>query len=136
MTVARIRALTKKPQRLQVIADGLLPQVARAMNVHAEGAVTELQIYPPPVPNTRYVRTYHLQQSWSVTPAHLTAEGLVGNIRNDAGYAGLVVGDEQGRGQLPMHGTKRRGPPWPLQAEVLRRGYRAAIARAVKKVVA
>ena len=103
---------------------------------HANDAIEELQIYPPPIPDTSYVRTFQLQHAWGATHPRQTQDGLVTRVTNDMGYAGIVHGDETGRGQLPMHGVARRiKPSWPLQSEVLRRGYRQKIAAAMKKVV-
>lgn len=52
----------------------------------------ELQFYPPPLPNQRYVRTYRLRQGWKAGIRRLNGNTYAMVISNDVEYTQQVVG--------------------------------------------
>lgn len=140
--IARIRALTKAPDRLQKIANNLLGEAVATMDIQLDQALDTMQTEPGLKPGSRYVRTHTYRDSWERSDVRLTGSGLVGTLSSDAvdphgeHYTAKVGGDEQGVGQLEMH--KETG--WPLVAEALRgfpgqQSFRQRVRKAVHKAV-
>lgn len=139
---ARVRAVTKRPKLNEAIAKGVIDDIQKAVEDHANKAVRTLQRYPPKPPESRYIRTNTLKNLWE-SPANtpslsrITADGIVVSIQNDAidprgkHYAELVHGDEEGTGQLSLHA----GHGWKTMASVLREGYQQKIRQAVKQAL-
>ena len=112
----RIRGLTKRPNLLKAIAANTVTSVQVEMEAHANKVIRRLRRYPPVPPNSKYIRTNTLKDSWEWpgnTPSlsRVTKDGIVVTIQNDATelegagrhYAQLVHGDEGGAGQLQVH---------------------------------
>lgn len=94
MTISvRFRALTTKPERFDV--SELVDSVEQHMVRHAHNIIREVRHYPPPPPNSRYVRTYQLQTNWQLIGPHQLGGGLVMYITNDTPYAVYVQGNQQ-----------------------------------------
>ena len=129
--VARIRALTKKPTRLQALANNLLGEVVQVMDRQLDDAVDIMKTEPPPKPDSTYVRTHNYQRSWKRSDVRLRGSGLVGTIRNDMRYAVFVGGDESGTGQLDMHASTG----WPLLATALRDAGNVSFSEKLRKAV-
>jgi hypothetical protein len=97
----------------------------RAYEKLADDVLDELQIYPPPPPNSKYVRTYRLRNGWRIGIIPATG-GFTIEILNDATdkrgveYSKYVVGSlAQARttalkAQAWMHKGR-----WPLAADTI-----------------
>ena len=136
---ARVRSLTKRTRLDEAFAKGIVIDIQKAVENHANRAVKRLQRYPPKPPESRYVRTNTLKNLWE-SPANtpslsrITRDGIVVSIQNDAidprgqHYSELVHGDEGGSGQLSLHA----GHGWRTMSSVLREGYQQKIRQIVK----
>ena len=58
----RMRALTGKPLKLQ--PDALKAKVVTFLEKYTATSIHKFKKYPPPVPTSRYKRTYTLRNSW------------------------------------------------------------------------
>lgn len=56
-----------------------------------------LQVYPPPPPNSTYVRTENLKNSWQETV--ILSGGTLGRLFSDISY-GPLVQDEEGQAEI------------------------------------
>ena len=131
MTVARLRTLTRKPTRLQAIANNLLGEVVQVMDRRLDTALKTMQTEPAPKPDSTYVRTHIYARNWRRTDVRLTGAGLVGTISNPVRYALFVGGNEAGLGQVPMH----RDTGWPLLAVALRDQRGLSFGREIQKTL-
>ena len=141
----RIRGLTKRPSLLKAIAENTITSVQAEMEAHANKVIKRLKHYPPVPPNSKYVRTNTLKDSWEWpgnTPSlsRVTKDGIVVTIQNDATelagagrrYAQLVHGDESGTGQLQVHRDHR----WILMKDAIDRPtYNQKIRKAVHEAL-
>lgn len=124
---ARIRSVTK-PGRLDKFSKHAKEAIATVMESHADRAIDIMRIYPPPKPNSSYIRTGDLGRGWSRTNVRETSNGLIVTVHNEMYYSVRVHGDEQGMGQWEMH----EDTGWPLVAEVLREDYRDRLRRVIR----
>ncbi len=72
--------------------------------------VRRMEIYPPPLPKSRYVRTYRFKKDWRIAegPNSVMVANMVRNRRNKP-YAGWVVGNSEGEMQAKVHQGR-----WPV----------------------
>ncbi len=72
--------------------------------------VRRMQIYPPPPPRSKYVRTYRFKGAWRITeqPDGWQVTNMVRDRRNRP-YAGWVVGNAEGDMQAGVHQGR-----WPV----------------------
>ena len=70
--------------------------------------------YPPKRnPRSTYKRTNRLKNRWRVQRSHFEGVDLVVRVLNDTPYRVKVMGDDQGRGQRPVHENW-----WPTVLEI------------------
>jgi hypothetical protein len=76
--------------------------------------VRRMQIYPPPPPRSKYVRTYRFKNAWrtSEVPGGVSIRNAVTDKRGRM-YPVYVVGDAEGEGQAQVHAGR-----WPVFARV------------------
>ncbi len=77
--------------------------------------VRRLQIYPPPPPRSRYVRTYRFKNAWRVAeqPDGYSISNAVRGSRNRP-YAAYVTGNAEGESQATIHAGR-----WPVFRDVV-----------------
>lgn len=140
--IVRVRTLTKKPQRLEAIAKGIVPRVLDEMDMHCTEVAQYLRV-PHHKPDSKYIPTFRYTDSVEEVDAHETKAELVAGIsvdaRDDRGhnYTVYVGGDETGEGQQ----TGWVGP-WPIIADSVRGGgstgipeWRQRIRKVIKGLV-
>ncbi len=76
--------------------------------------VRRMQIYPPPPPKSKYVRTYRFKNAWrtSEVPGGIAIRNAVTDRRGRL-YPVYVVGDAEGQGQAQVHAGR-----WPVFRQV------------------
>lgn len=72
-----------------------------------DATLPKLRIYPPEVPNQRYLRKYKFRDSWKRRDAKRTGSEIEVDLDNPTSYGPYLVGDDQ----APAH----RGRWWKLR---------------------
>lgn len=129
MTSVRFRALTANSK--QIRSDAIIAGFGQAQKKWAEGVKAKVSVQPPPIPDSRYVRTGDLVKGWKITGPLLSASGLTVRLNNATRYVRYVYGDEQGRGQVRVHQGR-----WVLLSDAIDRdGYVQLMRDVVKRNV-
>jgi hypothetical protein len=82
--------------------------------------LSELQFYPPKLPNQKYIRTYKLKQGWKVGYSKINANTFAVTVSNDTDYTSFVVGSldinlsEAVKFQASIHRNR-----WPLASKTV-----------------
>jgi hypothetical protein len=88
-------------------------------SVMADDLLDELRYYPPPPPNSTYVRTLKLKNGWKL---HLYrgSEGAHIIVENDVGYTPLVAGSlAQALAAAKAFQARIHQGRWPLASETV-----------------
>jgi hypothetical protein len=99
----------------EIVAD----MVEESYNAFAPDLLDELRYYPPPPPNSTYVRTFTLKNGWRI---HLyrTADGAQIVIENNVSYTPLVVGSlAQALAAAKAFQARVHEGRWPLASETI-----------------
>ena len=107
---------------------GVKSELATLGYVALDNARTILKVYPPKLPNQRYIRTGWLGRSWRIASARAAGAWTLANNarqpRATASYSKWVVGNARGAQQAGIHRNR-----WKIARVVVERERERAINR-------
>jgi hypothetical protein len=83
--IAYFRPVTVNPK--DVVPEQLVEQIEAYVRSTADAIIEDMRIYPPELPNQRYVRTYNLRDSWNKVERKTSTGISIGITSEAAGYA-------------------------------------------------
>jgi hypothetical protein len=118
-------------RRLAVDMPDMSAQVMADFGQHTRRTLKGTR-YPPPPPNSTYVRTGRLASSWSADVSGIKAiiRNTARNPRGGRPYAIYVVGDAKGEGQASIHSGR-----WWRGRDIVEREVKAELTPKLTKAI-
>lgn len=123
-----------KERQMEQMPDQIAPVVERYMKKLHKAA----RVYPPPIPNGKYIRTYKLRRSWRVGKVSMSDNEISGSVYSDGSARNKYGEDYAPRVMDAAHQATIHQGRWHTtksMAEDVKQPFVKSIVRAARKLI-